>query len=67
MTKLKIDYKESLLNAQKCITQLEKENAELKEQIEKMKCCGNCNNYMHRIDHRCNTECKDLSRWELKE
>lgn len=26
----------------KCVAELEKENAELKEQIKKMKCCGNC-------------------------
>ena len=36
MRKLKIDYKESLLNAQKYITELEKENAELKSG------CGMC-------------------------
>ena len=41
--------------------------AELEAQIEKMKCCENCNNFMHRIDHRCNTKCKDLSEWEIKE
>ena len=41
--------------------------AELKAQIEKMKCCENCNNYCHRIDHRCNTKCKNLSEWEIKE
>ena len=43
------------------------ENGELKAQIEKMKCCENCNNYCHRIDHRCNTKCKNLSEWEIKE
>lgn len=53
---------------------LERENAELKlklealeGQIEKMKCCENCSNYHHRIDHRCNTKCKNLSEWEIKE
>ena len=40
---------------------------ELEAQIEKMKCCENCNNFMHRIDHRCNTKCKNLSEWEIKE
>lgn len=34
MGKLKIDYKESLLNAQKCIAELEKENAELRRDKE---------------------------------
>ena len=45
----------------------EQETKELKAQIEKMKCCENCNNYCHRIDHRCNTKCKNLSEWEIKE
>ena len=40
---------------------------ELEARIEKMKCCENCNNFMHRIDHRCNTKCKNLSEWEIKE
>ena len=40
---------------------------ELESQIEKMKCCENCNNFMHRIDHRCNTKCKNFSEWEIKE
>lgn len=40
---------------------------DLEKQIEKMKCCENCNNFKHRIDHRCNTECKNLSKWEMKE
>ena len=40
---------------------------QLEAQIEKMKCCENCNNYCHRIDHRCNTKCKNLSEWEIKE
>ena len=44
-----------------------KQIAELEVQIEKMKCCENCNNFMHRIDHRCNTKCKNLSEWEIKE
>ena len=39
----------------------------LNKRIEKMKCCENCNNYQHRIDHRCNTKCKNLSEWEIKE
>lgn len=39
---------------------------ELEAQVEQMKCCENCNNFMHRIDHRCNTKCKNLSEWELE-
>ena len=49
------------------LAKLEKENENLEAQIEKMKCCYNCNNYCHRIDHRCNTKCKNLSEWEIKE
>ena len=45
----------------------EKRIAELEAQIEKMKCCENCNNFQHRINHRCNTKCKNLSEWEIKE
>lgn len=44
-----------------------KQIADLEAQIGRMKCCENCNNYQHRIDHRCNTECKSLSAWEIKE
>ena len=46
---------------------LSDENNLLKAQNEKMKCCENCNNFMHRVDHRCNTKCKNLSEWEIKE
>lgn len=42
-----------------CITDLE-------NQIYKMRRCENCSNFKHRIDHRCNTECKNLSKWELE-
>lgn len=41
--------------------------ADLEVQIEKMRCCENCNNYQHRIDHRCNTKCKNLSEWKIRE
>lgn len=44
-----------------------KQIAGLEAQIGKMKCCENCNNYQHRIDHRCNTKCKNLSAWEIRE
>ena len=49
MSKLKIDYKESLLNVQKYIAELEKENAELRYQLNKNPCvktpewyCSDC-------------------------
>ena len=48
-----------------------KENAELKEQIEKMKCCENCRHYSHTYEH-CYSyssyqNCKSLSNWRLAE
>lgn len=46
---------------------LKDENTELMAQIEKMKCCANCENYCQKIDHRCNTECKNHSLWKLNE
>ena len=42
-----------------CITDLE-------NRIEKMRRCENCSNFKHKIDHRCNTECKNLSKWEFQ-
>ena len=44
-----------------------KQIAELEAQVKQMRCCENCNNFMHRIDHRCNTKCKNLSEWKLRE
>ena len=40
--------------------ELEKENAELKEQIEKMKCCGNCK---HENDSNTNYYCEECKRF----
>ena len=53
------------------IAELEKENAELKEQIEKMKCCENCRHYSRTYEH-CYSyssyqNCKSLSNWRLAE
>ena len=53
------------------LSRLEKENAELKEQIEKMKCCENCRHYSHTYEH-CYSyssyqNCKSLSNWRLAE
>lgn len=49
--------------------ELEKENAKLKEQIEKMKCCENCRHYSHTYG-RCYSydsyqNCESLSNWSL--
>ena len=50
------------------LSRLEKENAELKEQIENMKCCENCRHYSHTYE-RCYSyqNCKSLSNWRLAE
>ncbi len=61
------DLEDKLANADCQLEGRDKEITELEAQIEKMKSCENCNNFMHRIDHRCNTKCKDLSEWEIKE
>lgn len=42
-------------------------NPKLDTLIKKMKCCANCENYCHRIDNRCNTECKNHNLWKLNE
>ena len=49
--------------------ELEKENAELKEQIEQMKCCENCRHYSHTYGHCYSYDsyqnCESLSNWRL--
>ena len=49
--------------------ELEKENAELKEQIEKMKCCENCRYYSrtygHCYSYEANQSCTSLSNWRF--
>ena len=46
-----------------------KENAELKEQIEQMKCCENCRHYSHTYGHCYPYDeyksCTSLSNWSL--
>ena len=53
------------------IEEHEKENAELKEQIEKMKCCENCRYYSrtygHCYQYHQYQNCKSLSNWKLEE
>ena len=55
----------------KVIQELKKENAELKEQIEQMKCCENCRHYSHTYGHCYSYDeyqnCKSLSNWRLAE
>lgn len=43
---------------------LKEENERLKQQIEKMKCCSNCNGKF--LSSRCSL-CKDKSNWEIAE
>ena len=56
---------------QKDVAKLEKENAELKEQIEQMKCCENCRYYSRTYEHCYSYDeyqnCKSLSNWRLTE
>ena len=51
------------------LSRLEKENAELKEQIEKMKCCENCRYYSRTYGHCYSYDsyqsCTSLSNWSL--
>ena len=51
------------------LSRLEKENAELKEQIEKLKCCENCRHYSRTYGHcySCDVyqSCTSLSNWSL--
>lgn len=53
------------------LSRLEKENAELKEQIEKMKCCENCRHYSRTYGHCYSYDsyqnCTSLSNWRLAE
>ena len=55
----------------KVIQELEKENAELKEQIEQMKCCENCRYYSRTYGHCYSYDeyqnCTSLSNWKLSE
>ena len=53
------------------LARLEKENTELEEQIEQMKCCENCRYYSHTYEHCYSYDsyqnCKALSNWRLAE
>ena len=47
------------------IKDLQKENAELKERIKEMRCCGNCRHFLEKNPQRC-SYCFELCEWELK-
>lgn len=56
--------KEEIINAYNNALRLEKENAELKKQIEKMKCCQNCRKFNNlSYDCTCAEVCNE---WELR-
>ena len=67
-TKATIVSKVALCNI---ITYILKQNAELKEQIEQMKCCENCRYYSRTYGHCYSYDayqnCKALSNWRLAE
>ena len=67
-TKATIVPKAALCNI---ITYILKQNAELKEQIEQMKCCENCRHYSRTYEHCYSYDsyqnCKSLSNWRLAE
>lgn len=66
--------RQKLFIALGCIEHLEKENKQLKAQIEKMKCCNNCKHfkeydeYTDNVYYACVLEkCDNLDNWELAE
>ena len=64
-----IETSKAIMEMRNQIAELEKENAELREQIEKMKCCENCRHYS-RTYGECYSydsykSCTSLSNWEL--
>ena len=66
-----IETSKAIMEMRNQIAELEKENAELKEQIEQMKCCENCRYYSRTYGHcypyDLYQNCKSLSNWRLAE
>ena len=60
-----VKYKSSLELVARFV-ELEKENAELKEQAEKMKCCQNCDNNESEYSISCWQACKNKDQWKLR-
>lgn len=60
------DNTKTLYNALDKIKELEKENEQLKQQIEKMKRCYNCKFNDKFVDVPCD-DCDNYSKWELVE
>lgn len=66
----KQEYMGMCVSDEEVIEYLEKENAKLKEQIEKMKNCNNCRyNVSSKKQNLCACSycCNDCSKWELAE
>ena len=61
---LKEEEDEKKKDIQELIATLRQENEQLKAQIEKMKCCGNCDKEFQ--FSKC-ADCYDYSKWKLKE
>ena len=66
-----IETSKAIMEMRNQIAELEKENAELKEQIEKMKCCENCRHYSRTYGdcYSCDLyeSCTSLSNWSLSD
>ena len=64
-----IETRKAIMEMRNQMAELEKENAELKGQIEQMKCCENCR-YYSRTYGQCYSydsyqSCTSLSNWSL--
>ena len=59
------------IETSKAIMEMRNKIAELREQIEKMKCCENCRHYSHTYGHcypyDSYQNCTSLSNWRLAE
>ena len=57
------------IETSKAIMEMRNQIAELKEQIEQMKCCENCRHYSHTYGHCYSYDeyqnCESLSNWSL--
>ena len=63
---IRTDNTDTFKNALKKIVELTEENDQLKAQIEKMKCCGNCQHQYEGVYHN-GFRCKDHASEEVCE
>ncbi len=61
------DLEDKLANADFQLEGRDSEIRELKAQIEKLKCCGNCNNTWNGYHLDICDDCKNHDKWEIKE